>query len=340
VLEAGGLYVLGTERHESRRIDNQLRGRSGRQGDPGESRFYLSLEDDLMRRFANERVASIMSRLKIPREMPIEHKMVTKAIERAQNQVEAQNFEIRKNVLKYDEVMNTQRKIIYEWRNQILVGQETKELVADWRDEVIESHVRAMTDGIDPEEWDWDGFLEGLTAVYPPSIQRSSFAHPGDLDAEEVVESYLEDAAKAYKAREEELTPGVLRRLERTVTLSIIDNKWREHLAEMDYLRSGIGLRAMAQKDPLTEYQREGYDMFAALVDSVKEDTLRYMYHVKVVQEQAPQRPTAIQTSGTAPKKRTVRVKEKVGRNQPCPCGSGKKYKMCHGKPGAEPLAG
>jgi preprotein translocase subunit SecA len=340
VLAAGGLYVLGTERHESRRIDNQLRGRSGRQGDPGESRFYLSLEDDLMRRFANERVASIMSRLKIPREVPIEHKMVTKAIERAQNQVEAQNFEIRKNVLKYDEVMNTQRKIIYEWRNQILVGQETEELIAGWRDEVIESHVRAMTQGIDPEEWDWDGFIEGLTAIYEPSIQKSSFAHPGDLDPEEVVEAYLENAAKAYKEREEELTPEVLRRLERTVTLSIIDNKWREHLAEMDYLRSGIGLRAMAQKDPLTEYQREGYDMFAALVDSVKEDTLRYMYHVQVVREQAPQRPTAIQTSGTAPKKRTVRVKEKVGRNQPCPCGSGKKYKMCHGKPGAEPLAG
>ena len=340
VLAAGGLYVLGTERHESRRIDNQLRGRSGRQGDPGESRFYLSLEDDLMRRFANERVASIMSRLKIPREVPIEHKMVTKAIERAQNQVESQNFEIRKNVLKYDEVMNTQRKIIYEWRNQILVGQETEELISDWRNEVIESHVTAMTDGIDPEEWDWDGFIEGLTTVYPPSIQRSSFAHPGDLDPEEVIEAYLDDAAKTYKAREEELTPDVLRRLERTVTLSIIDNKWREHLAEMDYLRSGIGLRAMAQKDPLTEYQREGYDMFAALVDSAKEDTLRYMYHVKVVQEQAPQRPTAVQTSGTAPKKRTVRVKDKIGRNQPCPCGSGKKYKMCHGKPGAEPLAG
>ena len=340
VLAAGGLYVLGTERHESRRIDNQLRGRSGRQGDPGESRFYLSLEDDLMRRFANERVASIMSRLKIPREVPIEHKMVTKAIERAQNQVEAQNFEIRKNVLKYDEVMNTQRKIIYEWRNQILVGQETEELLATWREEVIESHVRAMTGGIDPEEWDWDGFTEGLTTVYTPSIQKSSFAHPGDLDPEEVVEAYLDDAANAYRAREEELTSDVLRRLERTVTLSIIDNKWREHLAEMDYLRSGIGLRAMAQKDPLTEYQREGYDMFAALVDSVKEDALRYMYHVKVVQEQAPQRPTAIQTSGTAPKKRTVRVKDKVGRNQPCPCGSGKKYKMCHGKPGAESLAG
>jgi preprotein translocase subunit SecA len=341
VLAAGGLYVLGTERHESRRIDNQLRGRSGRQGDPGESRFYLSLEDDLMRRFANDRVASIMSRLKIPREVPIEHKMVSKAIERAQNQVEAQNFEIRKNVLKYDEVMNTQRKIIYEWRNRILIGHETEELIVDWRIEVIEAHVREMTDGIDSEEWDWDGFTERTTSIYSPEIGKHSFAHPGDLDVEEVVEAYLEDAAKAYLAREEELTPDVLRRLERTVTLSIIDNKWREHLAEMDYLRSGIGLRAMAQKDPLVEYQREGYDLFALLVDSVKEDTLRYMYHVKVVRQETPQRPTAIQTSGPATaKRRTVRVKDKIGRNEQCPCGSGKKYKMCHGKPGAEPLAG
>jgi len=340
VLAAGGLYVLGTERHESRRIDNQLRGRSGRQGDPGESRFYLSLEDDLMRRFANERVASIMSRLKIPREVPIEHKMVTKAIERAQNQVEAQNFEIRKNVLKYDEVMNTQRKIIYEWRNQILVGDETQELIVDWRNEVIERYVRSMTDGLDPDEWDWEGFIEPLTMIYPATLTKASFAHPDDLDPEEVVAAYLNDATSVYAAREEELTPEVLRRLERTVTLSIIDNKWREHLAEMDYLRSGIGLRAMAQKDPLVEYQREGYDLFSILVDSVKEDTLRYMYHVKVERQQAPQRPTGVQTSGPSAKRRTVKVKEKVGRNAPCPCGSGKKYKQCHGKPGAEPLAG
>ncbi len=340
VLAAGGLYVLGTERHESRRIDNQLRGRSGRQGDPGESRFYLSLEDDLMRRFANDRVASIMSRLKIPREVPIEHKMVSKAIERAQNQVEAQNFEIRKNVLKYDEVMNTQRKIIYEWRNQILVGNETKELIADWRTEVVEAHVTAMTDGIDPDEWDWDGFTEQLTTIYPTSLSRSSFNHPDDLQPDEVVEAYLADAEQVYLAREDELTTEVLRRLERTVTLSIIDNKWREHLAEMDYLRSGIGLRAMAQKDPLVEYQREGYDLFSLLVDSVKDDTLRYMYHVKVERQQAPQRPTGIQTSGGSAKKRTVRVKDKIGRNDPCPCGSGKKYKQCHGRKGAEPVAG
>jgi len=340
VLAAGGLYVLGTERHESRRIDNQLRGRSGRQGDPGESRFYLSLQDDLMRRFANERVASIMSRLKIPRDVPIEHKMVSKAVERAQNQVEAQNFEIRKNVLKYDEVMNTQRRIIYEWRNQILLGEDIAGLIADWRDEVIEDYVRTMITGIDPEEWDWERFNEQISTVYTPTIGKNTFGHPADLTPDEVVDAYLEDAVRVYDSRREELGPDVLSRLERTVTLSIIDNKWREHLADMDYLRSGIGLRAMAQKDPLVEYQREGYDMFAALVDSVKEDTLRYMYHVKVAKQEAPKRPTAIQTSGPDTSKRTVRVKDKIGRNEPCPCGSGKKYKLCHGKPGAAPIVG
>jgi preprotein translocase subunit SecA len=197
-----------------------------------------------------------------------------------------------------------------------------------------------MTNGLDPDEWDWDAFLEPLTAIYPATLTKASFAHPDDLDPDEVLEAYLEDATSVYASREEELTPEVLRRLERTVTLSIIDNKWREHLAEMDYLRSGIGLRAMAQKDPLVEYQREGYDMFSLLVDSVKEDTLRYMYHVKVERQQAPQRPTGIQTSGPSAKGRTVKVKDKIGRNAPCPCGSGKKYKQCHGKPGAEPLAG
>ncbi len=340
VLAAGGLYVLGTERHESRRIDNQLRGRSGRQGDPGESRFYLSLEDDLMRRFAHERVAAIMSRLKIPRDVPIEHKMVSKAVERAQSQVEAQNFEIRKNVLEYDEVMNTQRKIIYEWRNRILLGDDPSRLVAGWRDEVIEQYVRAMTTGTDPDEWDWEGFTEQISTIYTPTIGPDSFEHPHDLTPDEAVEAFLEDAATVYAAREEELGADVLRRLERTVTLSIIDNKWREHLADMDYMRSGIGLRAMAQKDPLVEYQREGYDMFSELVDSVKEDTLRYMYHVRVERQQAPQRPTAVRTSGPDTSKRTVRVKDKIGRNDPCPCGSGKKYKQCHGSPGAAPLAG
>ncbi|RLE13735.1 MAG: preprotein translocase subunit SecA, partial [Actinobacteria bacterium] len=270
VLDAGGLYVLGTERHESRRIDNQLRGRSGRQGDPGESRFYLSLEDDLMRRFANERVASIMSRLKIPPDVPIEARMVSKAIERAQTQVESQNFEIRKNVLKYDEVMNTQRRIIYQWRNQILHGDSTEELLSEWREDVVEDAVHEMADGIDPSEWDWDELHTRLAELYPTKLGRDSFDRPQDLLAEEVVDAYLAEAADAYLAREADLTTPVIRSLERTVVLSVIDNKWREHLAEMDYLRSGIGLRAMGQRDPLVEYQREGFSFFEDLVHTTK----------------------------------------------------------------------
>jgi preprotein translocase subunit SecA len=341
ILELGGLYVLGTERHESRRIDNQLRGRSGRQGDPGESRFYLSLEDDLMRRFANERVASIMTRLKIPRDVPIEHNMVTKAIERAQNQVEAQNFEIRKNVLKYDEVMNTQRKIIYQWRNQVLEGEHADELLAEWREEAVEDQVLAFTDGIDSSEWDWDGLVSAMTAIFPTEVGAHSFPHPEDASVDEVIEAFQVDAEAKYTAREDELGVDVVRQLERTVALSIIDNKWREHLAEMDYLRAGIGLRAMGQRDPLVEYQREGFDLFAGLVDSVKIDTLRYMYHVEVVRKQEPERPKMIQTNapGSSGKGRTVKHKgDKIGRNAPCPCGSGKKFKQCHGRAGAEPL--
>ncbi len=343
VIDAGGLYVLGTERHDSRRIDNQLRGRSGRQGDPGESRFYLSLEDDLMRRFANERVASIMERLKIPPDVPIEHKMVTKAIERAQSQVESQNFEIRKNVLKYDEVMNTQRQIIYQWRNQILDGVDTDVLLAEWRAEVIEFEVDTMTSGVDASEWDWDEFEARMKVIYEPTISRGSFTDAALLTSDEVIDAYMTDSDTVYAAREAQFGDKVMRQLERTVTLSVIDNKWREHLAEMDYLRSGIGLRAMGQKDPLVEYQREGFDYFEELVDAVKHDSIRYMFHVDVVQEQkAPQAQVTTSSAKSVQqikKKQVVRTGEKIGRNAPCPCGSGKKYKRCHGAVGAEPLS-
>ncbi|MEE8457682.1 MAG: preprotein translocase subunit SecA, partial [Acidimicrobiia bacterium] len=342
VLDAGGLYVLGTERHESRRIDNQLRGRSGRQGDPGESRFYLSLEDDLMRRFANERVASIMSRLKIPPDVPIEAKMVTKSIERAQTQVESQNFEIRKNVLKYDEVMNTQRRIIYQWRNQILHGDSTEELLSEWRDDVVEDTVRDMTEGIDPSEWDWDELHAHLIELYPTKLGRDSFDDPQDLVAEEIVDAYVAEAADAYLAREADLTTPVIRSLERAVVLSVIDNKWREHLAEMDYLRSGIGLRAMGQRDPLVEYQREGFTFFEELVHTTKADSIRYMFHVEVARRDEQPKARGLMTSsakGDGTTQRQVRRDgDKIGRNSPCPCGSGKKYKRCHGAPGAEPL--
>ena len=297
-----------------------------------------------MRRFANERVASIMARLKIPREMPIEHNMVSKAIERAQTQVEAQNFEIRKNVLEYDEVMNTQREIVYRWRNQILHGEQTAELIGGWRDEVLEAEVLETTHGVDPSEWDWDDLQTRLTAIYSTELTKSSFADPDDLDDEELVEAVLEEAERVYKAREDEIGVDTVRQLERRVVLSIIDNKWREHLAEMDYLRAGIGLRAMGQRDPLTEYKREGYDTFSEMVDAVKHDSLRYMYHVEVVRQQPEvPRPTLLQTSSASSstaKPKTVRSGDTIGRNQACPCGSGKKYKQCHGRPGAEPLTG
>ena len=334
VLECGGLYVLATERHESRRIDNQLRGRSGRQGDPGESRFYLSLEDDLMRRFASDRVSSIMSRLKMPEDVPIEAKIVSKSIERAQTQVESQNFEIRKNVLKYDEVMNRQREVIYEWRSEILREGRAGDLVEEWLDEVMDDVVGGAIDPAEPPaRWDWEELFTQLTQLYPHEFSAESFPSGGGLDTNELVGRLQEDARRFYASREEEIGADNLRTLEQRVVLSVIDNKWREHLAEMDYLRAGIGLRAMGQKDPLVEYQREGYDMFSDLVAAVKHDTIRYLNHVQVVQQpQRPQvAPQSITTNTPGAKKPQADASGKIGRNQACPCGSGKKYKRCHG---------
>ncbi len=338
VVELGGLYVLATERHEARRIDNQLRGRSGRQGDPGESRFYLSLGDDLMRRFATDRVTSIMRRLRIPEDVPIEHGMVTKAIERAQRQVESQNFEIRKNVLKYDEVMNRQRSVIYEWRDQVLTGESTEELVREWIEDVIGGAVgEVITTEVAPSHWDLEELERRLTQAYPSTHSTADLV-AGAGDADEVVERVLADAQEAYTRRAEQFGPELLRRLERTVVLSIVDVKWREHLADMDYLRSGVGLRAMGQRDPLTEYQREAYDMFSEMVDSIKEDSVRYLFHAQMVeQKKSPDPVVRLQGTGGAALKRQASSDGKVGRNELCPCGSGKKYKKCHGAAGAAP---
>ncbi len=336
VIAVGGLYVLATERHESRRIDNQLRGRSGRQGDPGESRFYLSLEDDLMRRFASDRVTAIMSRLNMPEDVPIEAKMVSKAIERAQTQVEAQNFEIRKNVLKYDEVMNRQRQVIYEWRSNILRDGKADDLVQEWLDEVMDDVVAANIDPTEPpDRWDWDELLTQLTMLYPHEFTQESLQRDGGTDINELVDRLQEDGRAFYSGREQEIQPEHLRTLEQRVVLSVIDNKWREHLAEMDYLRAGIGLRAMGQKDPLVEYQREGYDMFSELVAAVKHDTIRYLNHVEVVQQDRPKvspqtTPAAVTNLGGSGKPQAD-ASGKIGRNEACPCGSGKKYKRCHG---------
>jgi preprotein translocase subunit SecA len=328
VIEAGGLYVVGTERHESRRIDNQLRGRSGRQGDPGESRFYLSLEDDLMRRFQGEWVTGIMDRLHLPDDQPIEANMVSKAIERAQRQVESQNFEIRKNVLKYDEVMNRQREVIYDWRRSILEGTAGDDLVGDWIETVVTDVVEAeFSPEVPRSEWDWEALQRELGLYYATEVEDDKIER--SVTTESVSEFVADEALAAYAAREEELGSEVLRQVEKSVMLSVIDNKWREHLSEMDYLRAGIGLRAMGQRDPLAEYQREAYDLFAELVDSVKRDVVRYLFHVEIAGPSTqPQRVAANPTGGKSMKQA---VSDKVGRNDPCPCGSGKKYKRCHG---------
>ena len=328
VLEAGGLYVVGTERHESRRIDNQLRGRSGRQGDPGESRFYLSLEDDLMRRFQGEWVSSIMERLRMPEDQPIEAKMVSKSIERAQRQVESQNFEIRKNVLKYDEVMNTQRENIYAWRKSILEGTASEDLIDDWIEDALADIVESHLGDLPKNEWDWDALKLELTQIYPTKVDASKFS--GSYDVEAVIDYVVDEALARYQEREAELGKDILEKVEKSVMLSVIDNKWREHLSEMDYLRAGIGLRAMGQRDPLSEYQREGYDMFVGAVESVKRDAVRYLFNVEVAQPKSqPQRVEANPIGGKGPTKPAT--SEKIGRNDPCPCGSGKKYKKCHG---------
>ncbi len=292
VTALGGLYVLGTERHESRRIDNQLRGRSGRQGDPGESRFYLSLEDDLMRLFKGNVVDAFLTRFNIPDDVPIEAKMVTNAIKSAQSQVEAQNFEIRKNVLKYDEVMNRQRLVIYAERRRVLEGEDLHEQVRGMIDETVEGYVVAATGEGYPEQWDLDQLWTALRTLYPVSltveqVEGESGGGRGGLTAEYLVERIRQDAQEAYDRREAEIGAESMRELERRVVLSVLDRKWREHLYEMDYLQEGIGLRAMAQRDPLVEYQREGYDLFAAMMDSIKEESVGYLFNLEVTVEQA-----------------------------------------------------
>ena len=283
--ELGGLYVLGTERHESRRIDNQLRGRSGRQGDPGESRFYLSLDDELMRLFATGALQWVMGKT-LPDDAPIEAKMVTKAIERAQNTVEQRNGEIRKNVLKYDEVMNEQRKVIYRRRDQILAGADLRTEALEYLDDAVRTTIEAHCVAEVPEEWDLEGSQAELLTFYPSTITAEQLA---DLPrAPTAMQALVMDEAEAYyERREEELTPEVMREVERQVMLQIIDQRWREHLQEMDYLQEGINLRAMGQRDPLVEWQREGFEMFGQLMHGIAQDFVRYVMHVQVVQQPA-----------------------------------------------------
>ncbi len=299
VIEAGGLYVLGTERHESRRIDNQLRGRSGRQGDPGESRFYLSLGDELMRRFNGAALETLLTRLNLPDDVPIEAKMVTRAIKSAQTQVEQQNFEVRKNVLKYDEVMNKQRKVIYEERRRILEGENLQQQARDMLVDVITAYVNGATAEGYAEDWDLGQLWEALKTLYPVGIDHTHLidsdvvGEPGELTREELLDVLVEDAERAYAKREAELEDlageGAMRQLERNVLLNVIDRKWREHLYEMDYLKEGIGLRAMAQRDPLVEYQREGFDMFTGMLEGLKEESVGFLFNVAVEAVPTPQ---------------------------------------------------
>ena len=348
VVALGGLYVLGTERHESRRIDNQLRGRSGRQGDPGESRFYLSLQDELMRRFNSALVERFLSAAGIPEDTPIESKMVTNAIKSAQTQVESQNFEMRKNVLKYDDVMNRQREVIYRERREVLEGADIKEQVTGFIEDTIRGYVGAATNEGFPEEWDLDQLWTALKATYPISFKVEDIeAEVGGrtgLDPDFLTAKVLDDIFAAYAKREQDLGAEVLRELERKILLSVLDRKWREHLYEMDYLQEGIGLRAMAQRDPLVEYQKEGYELFSAMMDAIKEELVGFLFNVEVKVENehveakgvtpaAPKqelRYSSPSESGQASSSSPA-VNGGVSRNSPCPCGSGKKYKRCHG---------
>ena len=343
VVSLGGLYVLGTERHESRRIDNQLRGRSGRQGDPGESRFYLSLQDELMKRFNSGLVERFLGAAGMPEETPLESKIVSNAIKSAQTQVESLNFEMRKNVLKYDDVMNKQRSVVYSERREVLEGADIKDLTNDFLKETITAYVNSATNSGVAENWDLDTLWKALKSLYPISLTVedliSEVGEVGALDAEFILDRVLTDANNAYNKRENDLTPAVMRELERKILLSVLDRKWREHLYEMDYLQDGIGLRAMAQRDPLVEYQREGYDLFSAMMDAVKEELVGYLFSAEVQVEgdqvgakgltPAPAPINQLQYSAAEIETTTS---SGTSKNAPCPCGSGKKYKRCHGE--------
>ena len=345
VIALGGLYVLGTERHESRRIDNQLRGRSGRQGDPGESRFYLSLQDELMRRFNSGMVERFLTAAGIPEDAPIESKMVSNAIRSAQTQVESQNFEMRKNVLKYDDVMNRQRQVVYGERRMVLEGADIEDQVATFVSDTLTAYVSMATSEGYSEDWDLDTLWNALKTIYPISFTIDELvARVGSragLDEEFLTVAVIEDCKAAYAMREESLGSEVMRELERKVLLSVLDRKWREHLYEMDYLQEGIGLRAMAQRDPLVEYQREGFDLFSAMMDAIKEEIAGFLFNIEVTVEAASKEVSGagleakpLSSSGlqyTAADESGVKTTGDVSRNAQCPCGSGKKYKRCHG---------
>jgi preprotein translocase subunit SecA len=346
VIDLGGLHIIGTERHESRRIDNQLRGRAGRQGDPGSSRFYLSLEDDLLRIFASERISNLMLKLGMEEGVPIEHGMVTRAIENAQKKVEAHNFDIRKQLLEYDDVMNKQREVIYLHRRAVLVGEdlsgEVQEMITEVTDSMLDVY---CPENQYPEEWDVGGLAETVHAqfgLHLAEIDGMGPEHLKDLGREALREELRKHVQDAYLRKKQELGADLLRYLEKMVLLQVIDQHWKDHLLGMDHLRDGIGLRGYGQKDPLIEYKREGFDMFAGMMERIKGDTLDRLFHVQAVRGEAPppppppvmNAPRLTLNRGDEPivAKTVHREQDKVGRNDACPCGSGKKFKKCHGK--------
>ena len=363
ITEVGGLYVLATERHESRRIDNQLRGRSGRQGDPGETRFYLSGEDDLVRLFAGDRIKNIMERFKLPDDQPMEAKILSNQIENAQKKVEEQNFVARKNVLKYDDVMNAQREVIYAQRRRVLEGEDLSEDVKSWVRDVVEVNVQNATEAEFNEDWDLEALVQQMQALYGTDITVEELREEVELEREALLEEFVEDALETYDEREQSYGPELMREIERYVILQVVDSRWRSHLDSMDYLRDGIHLRAMAQKDPLVEYRAEGHKMFEELGQTIREEVVLTLFHAQVEMEPEqlePAQPTngnvqyqhetaagadviaaagggtsttafASQQTGGAATATAVNEHKDVGRNDPCWCGSGKKFKRCHG---------
>ncbi len=338
VVEAGGLYIIGTERHESRRIDNQLRGRAGRQGDPGASRFYISLEDDLMRLFGSDRLTRIVEALGLEEDQPIEHKMLSSAIENAQKRVEGKNFDIRKHVIQYDDVMNKQREVIYGQRRQVLNGENLHDSFIKMVDGLAESIVKTYC-GEDqyPENWDWDAIRSSAEGILVP-VGSLNFSKDDieSLDKEDLKEKLIELIKDKYEAKEQELGSELMRELERVILLRVVDQKWMDHIDAMDQLRHGIGLRAYGQRDPVIEYKFEGFAMFEEMINSIQEDALKFILNTHIDREQMPQREKVAEpvtaSHGDEPKKPVSKKSDKVGRNDNCPCGSGKKYKMCCGK--------
>lgn len=340
VVALGGLHILGTERHEARRIDNQLRGRSGRQGDPGSSQFYISLEDDLMRLFGGDRVSAMMDSLKVDDDIPIEHNILSKAIENAQRKVESRNFDIRKHVLEYDDVMNKQREIIYSQRRQVLEGGSLRSEILSMVHSTLEERLQAFcSEHVKPTEWDKEGMLKSMQELLPQAVEENLSAALQGNDRTKILTTLQETAELEYDKRETEFTSEVMRQLEQMIMLRTVDTKWMKHLEDMTELRTGIGLRAYAQQDPLQAYQVEGYEMFSEMIHNIQNDLVRQMYQVQIqvrkepIQREQVAKPMDPALMSADSKRSPIQnAKKKIGRNDPCPCGSGKKYKQCCGK--------